>query len=99
MRGIRRIAPGRICGEIAKAYQPAPCTLAYTNNWRIATAKFWRYGGDMTWQDYLSKKERAELERAERKRDDARAEYNALRVKLKSRADNRRRKERASEKD
>lgn len=53
----------------------------------------------MTWRDYLSKKEQSELERAERKRDKARAEYNAVRVKLKSRADARIRKERTSEAD
>jgi hypothetical protein len=51
----------------------------------------------MTWQDYLSKKERAELDRAERKRDKARADYNAIRSRLKSRADARIRKQRADD--
>lgn len=49
----------------------------------------------MTWRDYLSKKEQAELDRAERARDKARSDYNAVRAKLKSRADARIRKARA----
>ena len=48
----------------------------------------------MTWRDKLTKKEQSELERAERKRDTARADYNAVRIKLKSRADARLRKDR-----
>lgn len=48
----------------------------------------------MTWQDKLTKRERAELDRAAAKRDKAKDEYNAVRAKLKNRADARLRVER-----
>ena len=43
----------------------------------------------MTWRDFLTEKETADLERLERIRDDARDAVNALRLKLKSRAESR----------
>lgn len=50
----------------------------------------------MTWRDELNGKEKSELARAESKRDAARAKYNAVRAKLKSRAEARMRKDRRS---
>lgn len=47
----------------------------------------------MTWQDHLTDKERAELDRATEKRDAARDEYNAKRLKLKNRAEARARRD------
>ena len=47
----------------------------------------------MSWKNYLIRNERSQLERAERNRDKARAEYNALRIRLKSRAEARARRE------
>jgi len=53
----------------------------------------------MTWRDKLNPKERAELERSERNRNVARAEHNAIRDRLKSRAEARIRKEKRREYD
>lgn len=47
------------------------------------------YYAAMTWQDHLTDKERAELAKAERKRDLAREDYNAIRYRLKNRAESR----------
>ena len=48
----------------------------------------------MTWKDELNRQERAELDKAESKRDEARDAYNAVRLKLKTRADARLRRKR-----
>lgn len=50
----------------------------------------------MTWQDNLTEKERAELLRAEQKRDASKEAYNALRLKLKNRAESRMRNAKAN---
>lgn len=47
----------------------------------------------MTWQDYLTRQEAAKLERLQRKRDEAKAEFNDERLVLKSRAEARMRRE------
>lgn len=43
----------------------------------------------MAWQDNLTEKERAQLLRAEQNRDASKEAYNALRLKLKNRAESR----------
>ena len=48
--------------------------------------------GTMKWQDYLRDNEREELERAEAARDAAREVYNATVRKMKSRAEQRKRR-------
>lgn len=65
--------------------------MAYCKRYFLAV----RYG--MTWREKLTKREAAELERAERRRDSARADYNAVRLRLKNRADARLRKDRADQ--
>jgi hypothetical protein len=48
----------------------------------------------MTWRDHLTDEEQAELEHRERVRDQARADYNGVRSRLKSRVEARLKKER-----
>lgn len=52
----------------------------------------------MTWRDYLTKAELAALERAERDRERVREAFNALKAKLKNRAEARIRAQKAKEK-
>jgi len=51
----------------------------------------------MTWKDRLTPDELAELRRAEKVRDDKRDMYNAVRSKLKTRADARKRREKSND--
>lgn len=52
----------------------------------------------MTWRDYLTRAELAALERAERDRERVREAFNALKAKLKNRAEARIRAQKAKEK-
>ena len=51
----------------------------------------------MTWQDYLKPAERRQLARAQAARDKKADDYNALRIKLKARADSRIRTKKAQD--